>query len=520
MLRKLRSDYYSKQIEENSGNMKRTWKILKQAMNKESKTVTIDKIVSDNHEITDKALISEAFNEHFSSVAERLADSIDPCDSNPKELGIQSPLYQFKLRHIPPNKVSNALNKLKNDKATGMHNLPDRILKLSKDVIANSLSDIFNAGIDASVFPSDFKMARVAPIFKSDDRDDLNNYRPISVLPTVARVFERLIYEQLYKYFAENKLLSNEQWGFRSIRSTALALSDCSYTWTLTVDRGDISSAVLLDIEKAFDTIDHRILVNKLSQYGVCDDSLKFFESYISEQVQCCSVNGCTSTLRYIKYGVPQGSILGPLLFIIYMNDLPNVVKNGEICMYADDTNLSTKVNKISDISDQLIPEFTNILNWLKENRLSLNFMKTKFMLIGSIQKIQPLSNLIAIRVNGRLLKRVKRIKYLGSVVDENLTWDDHINYISVKIRRNIGILKKMKLTVPRESLVLLYKTLIEPYFRYCNTVWGYCNETLLDKLQVLQNKAARVIKGSKFENTNHPALLKELRWLKTTHFY
>ena len=230
-------------------------------------------------------------------------------------------------------------------------------------------------------------MARVAPIFKSDDREDLNNYRPIFVLPTVARVFERLVYEQLYNYFAENKLLSNEQWGFRSIIcSTALALSDYSYTWTLTVDRGDVNSAVFLDIKKAFDTIDHKILVNKLSQYGVCDDSLKCFEPYISERVLCCSVNGYTSTLRHMKYGVPQGSILGPLLFIIYMKDLPNVVRNGEICMYADDTNLSTKVSKVSDISDQLIPEFTNILNWLKENRLSLNFIKTKLMLISSVQ--------------------------------------------------------------------------------------------------------------------------------------
>ena len=219
------------------------------------------------------------------------------------------------------------------------------MLKLSKDVIADSLSDLFNVCIDASVFPSDLKMARVAPIFKSDDREDLNNYRPISVLSTVARVFERLIYEQLYNCFAENKLLSNEQWDFRSIRSTALALRDCSYTWTLTVDRGDVNSAVFLDT-KAFDTIDHRTLVNKFSQDGVCNDSLKFFESYISEQVQCCSVNGYTSTLGHIKYGVPQGSILGPLLFIIYMNDLPNVVKNGKICMYSDGTNLSTKVNK------------------------------------------------------------------------------------------------------------------------------------------------------------------------------
>ena len=145
--------------------MKRTWKILKQAMNKESKTVTIDKIVSDNHEIADKALISEAFNEHFSSVAEKLAVSIDSCDSNPKELGIPSPLCRFKLRHIRPNKVFNALNKLKNGKATGMHNLLNKMLKLSKDVIANSSSDLFNACINASVLPSDFTMARDAPIF-------------------------------------------------------------------------------------------------------------------------------------------------------------------------------------------------------------------------------------------------------------------------------------------------------------------------------------------------------------------
>ena len=194
---------------------------------------------------------------------------------------------------------------VKNGEVAGMHNLPKRIWKLSKDVIVNSLSDLFNACIDASVFPSDFKMARVEPIFKSDDREDLNNYRPISVLPTVARVFERLIHEQLYNYFVENKLLSNEQWGFRSIRSTTLAPSDYSYTWTLTVNRGDINSAVFLDMKKAFDTIDHRILVNKLSQYGICDDSLKFFESYISEWVQCCSVPVHLDILSMVCHRVP-----------------------------------------------------------------------------------------------------------------------------------------------------------------------------------------------------------------------
>ena len=177
----------------------------------------------------------------------------------------------------------------------------------------------------------------MTPIFKNGERNDLQNYRPISVLCTVARVFEKLIYQQLYDYLMENSILNNCQWGFRSAHSTALALIDCTNNWLIGIDNGKINSTILLDVKKAFDTIDHDILLRKLSHYGISHTELEFFRSYLCNRLQCCSVNGHTSSFKTINCGVPQGSILGPLLFIIYVNDLPLCIENGHVTMYADD---------------------------------------------------------------------------------------------------------------------------------------------------------------------------------------
>ena len=176
-------------------------------------------------------------------------------------------------------------------------------------------------------FPDDLKMAKVTPAFKGGDRDDLGNYRPISVLPTVSRIFEKLVYDQMYAYFLNNDLLGDRQFGFTPLHSTALALSKVTNTWLLNLDSGRMSSVVLLDIQKAFDTVDHQIPLDKLRCYGVSGDQLVFFSSYLNNRQQCCNVNGKLSSTKRIRCGVPQGSILGPLLFIIYMNDLPLAVK-------------------------------------------------------------------------------------------------------------------------------------------------------------------------------------------------
>ena len=356
------------------------------------------------------------------------------------------------------------------------------MLKESADIIGPSLTFIFNFSIMSRAFPDDLRMANVTPAFKGGDRDDLGNHRPISVLPTVARIFEKLVYDQMYAYFLNNDLLGDRQFGFRSLHFTALALSKVTNTWLLNLDSGRISSVVLLDIQKAFDTVDHQILLDKLRCYGVSGDQLVFFASYLSNRQQCCNVNGKLSSTKRIRCGIPQGSILGTLPFIIYMNDLPLAVKEADITMYADDTSLSKGFKTTNELKEQLIPAFCKVCEWLKCNKLSFIALKTEFMIMGTSQKlsnldIDPSMTPFKLILNNYEIRRVKKTKYLGMIVDDSLTWEDHIDYITLKINRGIGIIRRVRQLIPEMALLLLYQTLIDPYFRYCSTGWGQCTE-------------------------------------------
>ena len=327
--------------------------------------------------------------------------------------------------------------------------------------------------LESNTFPDDLKVAGVTLIFKSGERNNLQNYRPISVLCTVAWVLEKLIYQQLYDYLMENSILNNCQWGFRSAHCTALALIDCTNNWLIGIDNGKINSMILLDVKNAFDTIDHDILLRKLSHYRISHTELEFFRSYLGNRLQCCSVNGHTSSFKTINCGVPQGSILGSLLFIIYVNDLPLCIENGHVTMYADDTSSSNGISTVEDITRNFIPDIKNVMDWLKANNLSLNVMKTEFILTGTTHNIVKIGDLLAIRVHGHTVKRVYKAKYLGIVIDDKLTWKDHIDYVSLKIKRNLGIMKLVRNDIPKESLIALYRTMVEPYLRYCNNIWG-----------------------------------------------
>ena len=255
------------------------------------------------------------------------------------------------------------------------------------------------------------------------------------------------------------------------------------------MDRGDMNSAVFLDIREAFDTANHQILSDKLHCYGTGDGELLLFRSYPQNRTQCCSFNGQISTLQIVTCGVPQGSILGPLLFIIYVNDLPAFVQEANITMYADDTSLHNAFRTSYELKEEIIPAFSKVCKWLRNNKLSLNTVKTEFMIIGTLPRLNqldssPESTPYAIVVDKQEVKKVKLVKYLGLVVDDKLVCDQHIDYISSKIIHGIGILKRIRHFIPRDSLLLLYHTLIEPYFRHCSVVWGQCGETLKDKLR------------------------------------
>ena len=228
----------------------------------------------------------------------------------------------------------------------------------------------------------------------------------------------------------DNEILGKMQWGFCSSHSTALALNNCTSNWLLNIDRGNVDTVVFLDIRKAFDTIDHSILLNKLEKYGICCEELLFFKSYLTNRKQYCSIQNRSSSFKPVLTGVPQGSILGPLLFIIYMNDLLNCVQGAKVTMYAYDTSVGNTSRRISDIKTNLIPDLLSVCDWLKASKLSLNTIKTELMFIGTTQNIRKINNLIAVRVDGKLIKRAKKVKYLGLVIGDNMKWDEHVAYI------------------------------------------------------------------------------------------
>ena len=304
LLQKSRNDYYTKRINENKGNMKSTWKILKHAIGIENKDSTVEILNSEGQQISNTCEIVEAFNEHFVKVGKRLVDEI-PQSVCSLTANIDKANTRFEFMEISASNIVKVIKKLISGKATGLYGIPNKALKDSAELIASSLSDLFNFSIGTKTYPDDFKVAKVTPIFKSGDKDDVNNYRLISIIPTIARVFEKLIYNQLYQYFVNNKLLSNQQFGFRSLHSTALALSKATNQWLLSLDKGCMDSVVFLDIEKAFDTVDHQILSDKLRCYGIHDEELKFFQSYLYDRAQCCQVKGISPTIK-IYCGVPQ----------------------------------------------------------------------------------------------------------------------------------------------------------------------------------------------------------------------
>ena len=362
-----------------------------------------------------------------------------PCSDYSPAVHIPKTNSVFQLKPVTEGQVLKLLNKLINGKATGLHNIPNRVLKERANIIGPFLTFIFNFSIMSRAFPDDLKMAKVTRAFKGGDRDDLGNYRPISVLPTVARIFKKLVYDQMYAYFLNNDLLGDRQFGFRSLHSTALALSKVTNTWLLNLDSGRMSSVVLLDIQKACDTVDHQILLDKLRCYGVSGDQLVFFASYLNNHQLCCNVNGKLSSTKRVRCGVPQGSILGPLLFIIYMNDLPLAVKEADITMHADGTSLSKGFKTTNELNEQLLPAFCKVCEWLKCNKLSLNALKTEFVIMGTSQKlsnldIDPSMTPFKLILNNYEIRRVKKTKYLGMIVDASLTWEDHIDYITLKL--------------------------------------------------------------------------------------
>ena len=300
---------------------------------------------------------------------------------------------KFKFHPVDITTINRALGKMKKSLGFGSDGIASNLLKIAFPVICNSICDIFNFSIFSGSFPDSWKIARVAPIFKEGKPGDRSNYRPISVLPVVSRLFEKLIYDQLYQYLDKHKYLASLQSGFRSLHLVVTCLLKGTSEWFIDIDRGKYTAMIFIDLKKAFDTVDHQILLDKMQFYGIAELAHKWFSSYLDNRKQYCRVNGTTSSIENIDIGVPQGSCLGPLLFLLYINDLPFALKRAKATMYTDYTAISYSSDKSEELDLVINEELSYIERWLQGNKISLNVVKTQAMIIGSKPKIKKLKN-------------------------------------------------------------------------------------------------------------------------------
>ena len=386
-------------------------------------------------------------NNFFCSIGKHLADTINPT-SNPLLVGnyeINKRKKTFHFMTIEVQKIRDAFAKVKAAKSFGTDYTSSYFLKLALPFIENSLTLLFNKSIETSRFPDPWKVARGTPIFKEGDKAEKYNYRPISVLPVISRLFEKLITDQLYHYMNENGHFSHVQSGFLRLHSTATSLLKNTDDWYNGMDLGRLVGVVFIDLKKAFDTVDHEIFCRKLKLYGVHHRELSWFKSYLYDRKQFCRVNGVDSTLGNIEVGVPQGSCLDLLLFLIYINDLPQAVQESNVSMYADDTSLYYQSHDLTRLGEAINNDLRKLDTWLQGNKLSLNVAKTHSMLNCTKQKHNSLKNqdkVLKLKMRNNELYVVKTTKHLGLQIDHSLDWKEQIKAVSKMVSRAVGFLK------------------------------------------------------------------------------
>jgi hypothetical protein len=467
---------------------------------------TVKEILSNGQLVKEPKDIANKFNEFFINIAPNLANKIPPM---PAGASITDPMpnpnpQSIFIEPCTENEIMNITNSLKNSKGIGLDGYSVKVVKSIINSIAHPLCKIFNQSFQTGIFPDKLKHARVTPIFKSDDKLLVGNYRPVSVLPVFSKILEKLMHKRLMSFIKKhNIILCENQYGFREEHSTYMALLNLIDHISQEMDKKNYSIGIFLDLSKAFDTIDHTILLKKLNIYGIRGVAQSWLANYLSGRTQCVSIGDDRSSHSLVTCGVPQGSILGPLLFILYINDIVRTSHILNFVMFADDTNLFLSHKNLSHLISNTNKELSKISNWLKLNKLSLNVKKTHYILFHCRQK--KITNNIQVKMDMNIIEQVKFTKFLGVIINENLTWNDHIDILKNKINKNLGVIRKVSHVLPCEVLYTLYNTLIHPYLDYCNIAWASRPNTKLDELFRLQKKALRIIAKRKWNDHTSP---------------
>ena len=496
VLRDAKRLYYRSLLQENRNNGKQTWNLLNELINKRNKKNCISpSTFTDTLGFSyEDSQIAEGFNNFFATIGTNLEKNIPASDNNPMDY-MTAPAYNDfnECLVTTPNEISKIIKSL-NPVGGGIDQISTKILLYTYEKCLNYLTYFFNLCLRTSVFPTKLKIGVIVPIHKTGDMTQFNNYRPISLLPVLSKILEKLVHSRLLNYLDENKILNPLQFGFRKKHSSYMPLAHLIDEVAKSLQNNEITCGIYLDLKKAFDTVCLEILLKKLYFLGIKGDLYKILESYLSNRFQLTKFNNIYSKPAEVTMGVPQGSILGPLLFIVYINDLSNVTDDAKFYFFADDTAITVKSSSLIDLQDKINQLMPKVTEWFNSNRLSLNTSKSNFQMYSKMH-IEH----FVIKLNGSNILRQKQVKYLGVVVEENLKFETHIANISSTISRNIGVMGRAKPFLSSRELLLLYNSLVLPYLNYCAVVWGTNYPSRLEKLIKLQKRAIRIIDHKPF---------------------
>ncbi len=523
-LREAEKEYVAKQIKENPNDSGCLWKVIRSCLPKKAASVKTF--------VKDEKVIANDFNKFFCSVGQNTVAKIHTmtdkfnCDQNrvpfvPRTIPQSD---QFIINEVTQEEVKQIIIKMPLGKAPGSDKIPLRVIKDCLSAILTPLTSIINASFTSQVYPSRWKKAEVVPIPKANDSNhqQAENNRPISLLPILSKVCEKVVLNQFMPYLLLHNRLTANQSGNKQWHSTETTLIKTTDVILKAMDNRQLTAVVLLDMSKAFDSLDHGILISKLEDIGASSTALKWFTSYVTNRCQTVRINSTLSDTLELTNGVPQGSILGPLLFSIYINDLPSIPQQCPADCYVDDTKLYMcfPVRDYDLAMELMNDDLIRIQDWCLQNLLLLNPDKTHLMVYGTRQLLAKLPSDFSLSLLGEDLIPGDVVKDLGLTFDRNLHFNDHIVKVTASCMSILGQINRIKHVFTTELLIIIINALVFSKLFYCSSVWSSTSGKNIKKLQYIQNFAARIISGHRKYDHVTP-ILKELHWLPVKeHLY
>ena len=494
--RKAKFSYYNEIVTRNKNDAKKLWQVLNKLTGKLiNKKDISDEILVNGIKTNDQKVIANAFADYYSTVGKSLAEHIE------KKGNLKDPMIYMKNRVqqncflFPTDKVEieKIVKKLKVKDSKGYDWISNRILKKIYIGIADALVIIFNKSLQEGIFPSNMKLSIVKPLYKGKDKTEIVNYRPICLLPVISKILEKIVNNRIVKFLIKNKVLYEGQYGFRSNRSTTDAILDFTGNILDSLNKGQYVLSLFLDMSKAFDSISHHTLYKKLEFYGIRGNVLLWFKSYLSDRFIKVKVNNTLSEKYLMTYGTPQGSVLGPLMYLILANDLVKTLKFSNCVTFADDTTIFASGSNLKFLYHKVNEDLKLVTDWFDSNSLTLNAEKTKYILFRSKRKEVNYNGVI--RLGRSVITRVTDIKFLGVKIDEYLEWENQVKHILTRMIAGNYSLSMVKNMLPVKSKLLIYHSNVSSHLNYALSTWGpMLKERDIKKIQIQQNKSIRQI--------------------------